>query len=76
MRAGPGFAFPSQTLYLGRDSGLDSKRTEEAEAQVRQWSEEGCPPITNPSPERTGEITIDPPPSFKTGYPVDDAHRS
>ena len=51
--SGSGFAFPSQTLYLGRDSGLDQKRTEKAEAQVRQWSEEGCLPITNSSPEQT-----------------------
>ena len=42
--SGTGFAFPSQTLYLGRDSGLDPKRTEKAEAQMRQWQEEGCTP--------------------------------
>ena len=60
--SGTGFAFPSQTLYLGRDSGLDPKRTEKAEAQVRQWSDEGCLPNTNSSPEQTREITNDPPP--------------
>ena len=60
--SGTGFAFPSQTLYLGRDSGLDPKRTEKAEAQVRQWSDEGRLPITNSSLEQTREITIDPPP--------------
>ena len=65
--SGTGFAFPSQTLYLGRDSGLDPKRTEKAEAQMRQWSEEGCLPITNSSPEQTRETTIDPPPGPQTG---------
>lgn len=65
--SGTGFAFPSQTLYFGRDSGLDPRRTEKAEAQMRQWREEGCLPITNSSPEQTREITIDPPPGPKTG---------
>src|SRR5213594_829840 len=49
--SGTGFAFPSQTLYLGRDTGLDPKRTEKAEAQVRQWSEEGYLPVTRSSSE-------------------------
>jgi MscS family membrane protein len=65
--SGTGFAFPSQTLYFGRDTGLDPKRTEKAEAQVRQWSEEACLPITNSSPEQTRETTIDPPPGLQTG---------
>ena len=65
--SGTGFAFPSQTLYLGRDSGLDPKRTEKAEAQVRQWSDESRRPITNSSVEQTHEIKTDPPPGLKTG---------
>jgi MscS family membrane protein len=39
--SGTGFAFPSQTLYLGKDDGLDETRTREAEQQVRAWKEEG-----------------------------------
>ena len=46
--SGTGFAFPSRTLYLGRDGGLDPKRTEKAEAQMRQWIEEGRLPTPNP----------------------------
>ena len=65
--SGTGFAFPSQTLYFGRDSGLDAKKTEAAEAQMRQWSEEGCPAITSSSPEQTREDKIDPPPGLQTG---------
>jgi MscS family membrane protein len=38
--SGTGFAFPSQTVYLGRDSGVDAARAEETEAEVRQWREE------------------------------------
>jgi MscS family membrane protein len=39
--SGTGFAFPSQTLYLGRDAGLDEERVAEAEARVRSWRERG-----------------------------------
>ena len=35
--AGTGFAFPSQTAYLARDTGLDKARKEEAETQVEYW---------------------------------------
>lgn len=38
--SGSGFAFPSQTLYLGRDDGLDEERTRAAEEAVRQQREE------------------------------------
>jgi MscS family membrane protein len=49
-QSGTGFAFPSQTLYFCRDNGLDPKRTEGAEAQVRQWRDEGRLPFPNFSP--------------------------
>jgi MscS family membrane protein len=39
--SGTTFAFPSQTLYLGRDRGLDPARAAEAEARVRAWREGG-----------------------------------
>lgn len=34
--SGTGFAFPSQTLYLGRDGGLDADRARQAEETVRR----------------------------------------
>ena len=37
--SGTGFAFPSSTLYLGRDRGLDDKRRHEAEAMMRKLRE-------------------------------------
>jgi MscS family membrane protein len=43
--AGTGFAFPSQTAYLGRDSGLDAERVQEAETQVQAWRSEGQLPF-------------------------------
>jgi MscS family membrane protein len=39
--SGSGFAFPSQTTYLARDSGLDEKRLRAAEERVREWRERG-----------------------------------
>jgi MscS family membrane protein len=39
--SGTGFAFPSQTLYLASDAGLDGARGHEAEARVRAWRERG-----------------------------------
>jgi MscS family membrane protein len=35
--AGTGFAVPSRTVYHARDEGLDSRRQQAAEAQVRDW---------------------------------------
>jgi len=69
--SGTGFAFPSQTLYLGRDAGLDPKKTEKAEAQMRQWRDEGHLPIPNSPAEQMREISVDPPTGLQTGQPVD-----
>jgi MscS family membrane protein len=53
--SGTGFAFPSQTLYFGRNGGLNPERTEKAEAEIRQWRDEG----------RLRQIAVDPPPGEK-----------
>jgi MscS family membrane protein len=39
--SGSGFAFPSQTTYLARDSGLDDDARRAAEAQIESWRSEG-----------------------------------
>jgi len=36
-QSGTGFAFPSQTVYLGRDEGLDTKLGEKAKQEVANW---------------------------------------
>jgi len=36
-QSGTGFALPSQTLYLGRDDGLDAERSEKAKQEVSRW---------------------------------------
>jgi MscS family membrane protein len=40
--SGTGFAFPSQTLYMAADSGVDAARTRAAEAQVAAWRREAA----------------------------------
>ena len=62
--SGSGFAFPSQTLYLGRDGGVDHERTREAEQTVRTWREEGSLPFPDfdPATVTAAEDTLDYPP--------------
>ena len=43
--AGTEFAFPSQTTYFSRDSGLDPERVEKAQQQVEGWRESGQLPF-------------------------------
>jgi MscS family membrane protein len=68
-QAGAGFAFPSQTLYLGRDRGPDDGKAQHAEARVRAWRDEGSLPFPNFSPEQAaqirGSIVYPPPGSTK-----------
>ena len=35
--SGSGFAFPSQTIYMTQDQGLDKAKTKTAEKQVKDW---------------------------------------
>ncbi len=43
--SGTGFAFPSQTVYLTRDHGIDTARGTATEAEVQQWREENRLPF-------------------------------
>jgi MscS family membrane protein len=54
--SGTGFAFPSQTLYMGRDDGLDPEGTRRAEEQVQVWRREGKLPFPDFSEEEIAEI--------------------
>ena len=40
-QGGTALAFPSQTLYLGRDGGHDSIKARAAEANVQEWRGQG-----------------------------------
>ncbi|MGO9019609.1 MAG: mechanosensitive ion channel domain-containing protein [Syntrophobacteraceae bacterium] len=64
-QSGTGLAYPSQTLYFTRDGGLHTEKTEEAEAQVRQWRAEGRLPFPNFSTEQMRQMrgtVVYPPP--------------
>ncbi|NJY63412.1 mechanosensitive ion channel [Salinimicrobium sp. CDJ15-81-2] len=54
--SGTGFAFPSQTIYFGRDSGLSQEKTKSAEEKVRYWKEKGELQIPRFDPEHIKEI--------------------
>ncbi len=62
--SGSGFAFPSQTLYLGRDTGLDAERTKAAESAVQGWRERNQLPFPNNTPDQIESVagTLDYPP--------------
>jgi MscS family membrane protein len=54
--AGTGFAFPSHTVYLGKDSGLDRERTDAAVQKTRQWREEKQLPFPDFPPTEIEEM--------------------
>ena len=63
--AGTGFAFPSQTLYMARDGGLDEARRERAESIVESWRDSAELPFPAFGSEFATKIrdTLDYPPS-------------
>lgn len=62
--AGTGFAFPSQTLYLARDRGLDAESGAAAEAEVERWRRSGQLPFPRLARARADALrgTLDYPP--------------
>ena len=68
--SGTGFAFPSQTLYLGRDGGLDPQKSRDAEAKVRAWRQENTLPFPEFSDAMRTELegTVDYPPRGSVAY--------
>ena len=49
-KSGSGFAFPSQTVYFSRDSGLDKEKASAAEQQVQQWRDQNQLPFPDFAP--------------------------
>ncbi len=68
-QAGTGFAFPSRTVYQGRDAGLDKERQEDAEKKVREWSAAHALPFPDIAEEQRKKITdtLDYPPEGSHG---------
>lgn len=54
--AGTGFAFPSQTAYLGRDVGIDTERGRQAEETVEDWRAKAELPFPEFDKERSQKI--------------------
>ncbi len=54
--AGSGLAFPSQTLYFGRDSGLDQQKGQAAKATVDQWRSQQSLPFPDFAPSEIAGI--------------------
>lgn len=50
-QSGTGLAFPSQTLYFSRDSGLDKEKAAHAEQQVQQWRDQHKLPFPDFAPD-------------------------
>jgi MscS family membrane protein len=68
--SGSGFAFPSQTLYMLRDSGLDPEKTAAAEQQVQQWRDQHQLPFPDFAPSDKSAFRgsiVYPPPESATG---------
>jgi MscS family membrane protein len=66
-KSGTSIAFPSQTTYFSRDSGLDKEKTATAEQQVQQWRDQHKLPFPDfSSAEKSafrGSIVYPPPES-------------
>ncbi|WP_242693321.1 mechanosensitive ion channel family protein [Sabulibacter ruber] len=50
--SGTGFAYPSQTIYLGRDTGKSEEKTQAAEEKVKQWRAANDLQLPSFKPER------------------------
>jgi MscS family membrane protein len=76
--SGTGFAFPSQTLYLGRDSGLEKEKADAAIGRVAQWRDGKQLPFPDFSEENISSFrgSIDyPPPESALSNPIPDAEK-
>ena len=73
--AGTGFAVPSQTAYLSRDSGLDAAQGKRAETKVRKWRADGQLPFPDfdEAVSQEQEDSLDYPPEGSPGYEPRDA---
>ena len=62
--SGSSFAFPSQTLYMGRDDGLDGERGQTAAKEVESWRKAGKLPFPRLAADRIEQLkdTLDYPP--------------
>lgn len=62
--SGTALAFPSQTMYVTRDAGIDQEKSARAVEAVRAWREHGSLPFPDITPEEKASLadTIEYPP--------------
>ncbi|NUN02915.1 MAG: mechanosensitive ion channel family protein [Bryobacteraceae bacterium] len=60
--AGTGLAFPSRTLYLGRDKGLDGEKSSAAVKAVEEWRSTHSLPFPDFGPDEVFDKRIEYPP--------------
>ncbi len=63
--SGSGLAFPSQTVYMAKDGGLDAQKSLEAAETVEKWRNEGELPFPDHRPVRISQLdgTLEYPPA-------------
>jgi MscS family membrane protein len=68
--AGSGFAFPSQTAYIARDTGVDKKRGGEAESEIGNLRASGTLPFPEFDDEQREKLNdvLDYPPAGSSGH--------
>jgi MscS family membrane protein len=57
LASGTDFAFPSQTLYICRDEGIDEERSNAVMDQVHKWRKSGKLPFPQMAQSRIDELT-------------------
>jgi MscS family membrane protein len=69
--SGSGFAFPSQTLYMAKDGGLDAQKSREATEAVGHWRDEGELPFPDHRSARVSQLegTLEYPPKGSVSSP-------
>jgi MscS family membrane protein len=69
-QSGTDFAYPTQTLRLGRDAGLDDERANAAEANVREWRQSGTLPFPELADAERTDLAdgLDYPPEGSPGH--------
>jgi len=62
--SGSGFAFPSHTVYMGKDGGLDAEKGRAAAEAVGRWRDQGELPFPDHRPARVSQLegTLEYPP--------------
>ncbi|HET6488661.1 MAG TPA: mechanosensitive ion channel family protein [Syntrophales bacterium] len=74
--SGSGFAFPSRTVYMAKDGGLDEQRSREAAEAVKKWRDEGELPFPDHRPERVSQLdgTLEYPPKGSVLRPKEEGN--